>query len=130
MNTIRYASNLVELFHRRAGERGDQPFLWSRAQGRWVSRSWREVADEVAALAAGARDLDSFGFLLTMSREAPTLHGVRSHRWDAVLEDGGLHPFDVGASLNALERERPACIIHTSGRSGSPRARSSRTVRS
>jgi long-chain acyl-CoA synthetase len=43
--------NLVALFHARVREGGDKPFLWRKADGRWQSQSWREVGDQVAALA-------------------------------------------------------------------------------
>jgi len=45
------APNLVALFLARADELGRAPFLFSKHDGRWQSRSWREVADEVCRLA-------------------------------------------------------------------------------
>jgi long-chain acyl-CoA synthetase len=35
----------------------DAPFLWKKSAGAWTSRTWREVADDVAALARGLRAL-------------------------------------------------------------------------
>jgi len=36
-----------------AARKDDAPFLWSKRDGAWTSRSWRAVADDVAALARG-----------------------------------------------------------------------------
>ena len=55
MPQIERFPNLVSMFFARAKERGDAPFLWRKAEGRWQSLSWREVADQVAALAAALR---------------------------------------------------------------------------
>ena len=41
-----------------AARKGDAPFLWSKRARAWSSRSWREVADDVVALARGLRALD------------------------------------------------------------------------
>ncbi|HET9149584.1 MAG TPA: long-chain fatty acid--CoA ligase [Alphaproteobacteria bacterium] len=40
-----------------AARKGAAPFLWEKRGGAWRSRSWREVADDVAALARGLRAL-------------------------------------------------------------------------
>lgn len=55
MRTLEYFPNLVTMFFTRAAEKGDAPFLWHKEGGRWVSQSWREVAEQVAALAQGLR---------------------------------------------------------------------------
>ncbi len=47
--------NLVEMFFDQAARLGDAPLLFHKADGRWVSRSWRETAEAVASLAAGLR---------------------------------------------------------------------------
>jgi long-chain acyl-CoA synthetase len=49
--------NLVTMFLQRAREKGDRPFLWSKASGEWQSISWSEAARRVAALAAGLKRL-------------------------------------------------------------------------
>jgi long-chain acyl-CoA synthetase len=49
--------NLVSLFYTRVDEGGDAPFLWHKADRAWVSQSWREVGDQVAALAHNLRAL-------------------------------------------------------------------------
>ncbi|MEQ8772035.1 MAG: AMP-binding protein, partial [Erythrobacter sp.] len=49
------ANNLVELFLKRAGEKGDAPFLGAKIEGEWRTRSWREVADTVCLLAESLR---------------------------------------------------------------------------
>ena len=41
--------NLVAMFLARAAEKGAAPFLWHKAGGKWVSRSWSEVARDVAS---------------------------------------------------------------------------------
>ncbi|OYY89214.1 MAG: long-chain fatty acid--CoA ligase [Sphingomonas sp. 28-66-16] len=55
MRKLEHFPNLVTMFFTRAREKGDQPFLWHKADGRWVSRSWREAAEQVASLAAGLK---------------------------------------------------------------------------
>jgi len=46
------ASNLVLHFLDQAARYGNDPFLWRKAGGKWRSQSWRQVADDVARLAA------------------------------------------------------------------------------
>ncbi|MBD8677291.1 AMP-dependent synthetase/ligase [Sphingomonas sp. CFBP 13720] len=48
---LEHFPNLVAMFFARAGERGDAPFLWDKADGAWRSTSWAEAAQQVAALA-------------------------------------------------------------------------------
>ncbi|MBB5684359.1 AMP-dependent synthetase/ligase [Sphingobium boeckii] len=55
MRELEHFPNLVTMFFTRAAELGDAPFLWHKAGGRWHSRSWRETAETVAALAAGLK---------------------------------------------------------------------------
>ncbi len=43
--------NLVSLFYARVAEGGDKPFLWHKADRVWTSQSWREIGEQVAALA-------------------------------------------------------------------------------
>ena len=50
-------SNLVELFLRRADERGDEPFLWAKHGGKWQPLSWAEVTRQVCVLAQALRGL-------------------------------------------------------------------------
>jgi long-chain acyl-CoA synthetase len=49
--------NLVTMFFTRASELGDAPFLWHRADKKWVSCSWTETALQVAALAEALKRL-------------------------------------------------------------------------
>ena len=49
--------NLVTMFFTRAAEKGDAPFLWTKRDGQWQSRSWAEVARDVAAMAAALNSL-------------------------------------------------------------------------
>jgi long-chain acyl-CoA synthetase len=51
------SSSLVELFLRRADERGDRPFLTAKREGEWRSISWREAAGRVSLLAEALRRL-------------------------------------------------------------------------
>ena len=47
--------NLVALFLTRADEKGDAPFLWAKRDGTWRATSWREAAEQVAALSASLK---------------------------------------------------------------------------
>ncbi|MCL9982163.1 MAG: long-chain fatty acid--CoA ligase [Erythrobacter sp.] len=49
------ARNLVELFLKRADEKGDAPFLGHKAGGKWVTQSWRSAAEHVVLLAEALR---------------------------------------------------------------------------
>ncbi len=57
LSDIDQANNLVELFLLRAAERGDNPFLGAKHDGRWQTISWREAADRVCLMAEGLRKL-------------------------------------------------------------------------
>jgi long-chain acyl-CoA synthetase len=52
---LEHFPNLVAMFFARAVEKGDQPFLWAKRDGRWQSTSWAEAARQVASLAAGLK---------------------------------------------------------------------------
>ncbi len=49
------AKNLVELFFKRADEKGDAPFLGRKEDGEWRTQSWREVAQQISLLAESLR---------------------------------------------------------------------------
>ena len=49
--------SLVAMFFDRAGRGGEDPFLWRKADRAWHPLSWRQVADQVAALAHNLREL-------------------------------------------------------------------------
>ncbi len=49
------AQNLVELFLKRADEKGDAPFLGHKTGGQWVTQSWRSAAEQVCLLAESLR---------------------------------------------------------------------------
>ncbi len=55
MRTFEHFPNLVTMFFTRAAEKGDAPFLWTKANGAWRATSWAEAARQVASLAAGLR---------------------------------------------------------------------------
>ena len=57
LSDIDSTANLVALFLKRAGQRGDRPFLWAKRDGRWQSLSWAEAARQVCLLAEGLRGL-------------------------------------------------------------------------
>ncbi len=57
LSDIDQANNLVELFLKRADEKGDAPFLGRKDDGKWVTQSWSEAADQVCLLAEGLRAL-------------------------------------------------------------------------
>ena len=54
---LEHFPNLVTMFFTRAKEKGDKPFLWARTGGNWQPISWTEAARQVAALAAGLKQL-------------------------------------------------------------------------
>ena len=47
--------NLVSLFLARAGDKGDEAFLWAKREGEWRQISWNEAAREIAALSASLK---------------------------------------------------------------------------
>ena len=49
--------SLVAMFFDRAGRGGEDPFLWRKADRTWQPLSWRQVANQVAALAHNLREL-------------------------------------------------------------------------
>ncbi|HEX5183990.1 MAG TPA: AMP-dependent synthetase/ligase [Allosphingosinicella sp.] len=53
MRAFEHFPNLVAMFFARAAEKGDAPFLWAKIEGEWRATSWRETAEQVAALASG-----------------------------------------------------------------------------
>jgi len=55
MRAVKTYPNLVSMFFRMAAEQGNRPFLWRKADGAWVSASWRTVAQHVASLATALR---------------------------------------------------------------------------
>jgi long-chain acyl-CoA synthetase len=55
LQDIDTARNLVELFLKRADEKGDAPFLGAKINGEWLTSSWREVADQICLLAEALR---------------------------------------------------------------------------
>ena len=55
LQDIDRANNLVELFLKRADEKGDAPFLGRKTEGEWTTQSWSEVADKVCLLAESLR---------------------------------------------------------------------------
>jgi long-chain acyl-CoA synthetase len=57
MRQLEYFPNLVAMFFARAREKGDAPFLWTKNEGEWRSRSWRETAAQAAAMAAALKRL-------------------------------------------------------------------------
>ncbi|MFM5915781.1 MAG: AMP-dependent synthetase/ligase [Chakrabartia godavariana] len=57
MREFEHFPNLVTMFFTRAKEKGDDPFLWAKKGGGWVSISWAETADKVAAFAQSLKDI-------------------------------------------------------------------------
>ena len=49
--------SLVAMFFDRAGRGGEDPFLWRKADRAWQPLSWRQVANQVSALAHNLREL-------------------------------------------------------------------------
>ncbi|WP_200934905.1 MULTISPECIES: AMP-dependent synthetase/ligase [unclassified Sphingopyxis] len=50
-------SSLVAMFFDRAGRGGEDPFLWRKSDRAWQPLSWRQVANQVSALAHNLREL-------------------------------------------------------------------------
>ena len=44
-------ANLVAMFHRSVARRGEQPFLWAKANGAYAPWSWHRAADEARLIA-------------------------------------------------------------------------------
>ena len=57
LDDIDAANNLVELFLKRADQKGDAPFLGAKIAGEWRTISWREAADRVCLMAENLRRL-------------------------------------------------------------------------
>ncbi len=57
LQDIDNAQNLVELFLKRADEKGDAPFFGHKTGGQWVTQSWRSAAEHVCLLAESLRKL-------------------------------------------------------------------------
>lgn len=57
MRKLERFDNLVQMFFARAREKGDKPFLWHKAGGKWQPTSWAEAARQVASLATALKDL-------------------------------------------------------------------------
>ncbi|RJT25880.1 long-chain fatty acid--CoA ligase [Chakrabartia godavariana] len=57
MREFEHFPNLVTMFFTRAKEKGDAPFLWAKKGGGWVSISWAETANKVAAFAQSLKDI-------------------------------------------------------------------------
>jgi len=55
MRQLEHFPSLVAMFFARAAEKGDAPFLWTKASGAWAATSWAEAARQVASLAAGLK---------------------------------------------------------------------------
>lgn len=55
LQDIDNAQNLVEIFLKRADEKGDAPFLGHKTGGQWVTQSWRSAAEHVCLLAEALR---------------------------------------------------------------------------
>jgi long-chain acyl-CoA synthetase len=51
MRKLERFDNLVQMFFTRAREKGDKPFLWHKAGGKWQPTSWADAARQVASLA-------------------------------------------------------------------------------
>ncbi|MDT9599490.1 AMP-dependent synthetase/ligase [Sphingosinicella rhizophila] len=73
MRPFEHFPNLVTMFFTRAAEKGDAPFLWAKRDGKWRSTSWREAAEQVAALAAALRTigLDRGDMVMLVSENRP-----------------------------------------------------------
>ncbi len=57
MRKLERFENLVAMFFARATEKGDAPFLWHKAGGKWHATSWADAARQVASLATALKAL-------------------------------------------------------------------------
>lgn len=57
MRKLERFENLVAMFFARAAEKGDAPFLWHKAGGKWHATSWTDAARQVASLATALKAL-------------------------------------------------------------------------
>ena len=57
MRELEHFNNLVTMFFTRAAEKDDAPYLWAKREGAWRPTSWRQAAEDVAALSAGLKRL-------------------------------------------------------------------------
>src|SRR3546814_17649863 len=76
--------SLVAMFFDRAARGGEDPFLWRKADSAWQPLSWRQVANQVSALAHNLRELGlregDRVVLVTENRPALCIshHGLRA----------------------------------------------------
>ncbi|MCW3847997.1 AMP-dependent synthetase/ligase [Sphingomonas sp. LB-2] len=57
MRRLERFDNLVQMFFARAKAKGEAPFLWHKAGGKWTPTSWAETARQIASLAAALQAL-------------------------------------------------------------------------
>lgn len=57
LSDVDTARNLVELFLKRADEKGSEAFLGAKRDGSWQTQTWQEVADKVCLLAENLRKI-------------------------------------------------------------------------
>ena len=51
MRQLEHFPNLLTMFFTRVREKGDAPFLWHYGEDGWEAQTWREIAEQVSALA-------------------------------------------------------------------------------
>jgi len=91
---------LVELFARRVAESGDQVALHSPAAGRYVARTWNEIASDVCRSAGALKQLG-------VSRASPVIQ-ISENRYEWIVTDlavhlaGGVH-IAVHATLSGAQ---------------------------
>jgi long-chain acyl-CoA synthetase len=74
---------LVELFARRVAESGDQVALHSPAGGRYVARTWNEIASDVCRSAGALKQLG-------VSRLSPVIQ-ISENRYEWIVTDLAVH---------------------------------------
>lgn len=57
LSDVDTARNLVELFLKRADEKGTEAFLGAKRDGSWQTQTWQDVADKVCLLAENLRKI-------------------------------------------------------------------------
>ena len=101
LDDIDAANNLVELFLKRADEKGDKPFLGAKKDGSWQTISWREAAERVCLLAENLRGLG-------LESGDRVVVGVNAYQSDlpAYIQPQQVDPTRVSSQLAGLARVR------------------------
>ena len=112
------AKNLPGLFFKQAEKFRDAPFLSFKEEGRWISRSWSKIANEILALARGLKErgIESGDRVVIVSENRPewliadlaimTLGAITTPAYTTNTSDDHLHLLrDSGAKAVIVSTE-------------------------